>query len=75
MRALSTQERYQFIRAYRHAVDQVLDVLDDRLENLAIASNPEVCAAIEWLIAEATGYRDGDSTGAEEQWMKYGMSI
>jgi hypothetical protein len=53
MKALSSQERYQYIRAYRHVVDQVFDVLDDRLENLYIASNPEVCAAINGLIQEA----------------------
>jgi hypothetical protein len=55
MRTLSSQERYRLIRAYRHAVDQMLDVLDDRVENLYIASNPRVCAAIHELIEEAAG--------------------
>lgn len=41
-------------RAMRqHAIEQLFEVLEDRLENLEIASNPEVCAAIDRLIDEA----------------------
>lgn len=54
MRTLSLQERYQFIRRYHNAVDRLLDVLDDRLENLYIASNPGVYDAILRLIQEVT---------------------
>jgi hypothetical protein len=37
----------------RHEIESVLGALEDKIEDLEIATSPEVHAAIEWLIDEA----------------------